>query len=243
MEKQSRCPAHLPLPACGERVGVRGHRRIFQPHGSALRQRPLTRIASLRSHSDLSPRAGRGEKAIPSSRCAFLLAPRALRQATARKAPTKGRSAERRTLETAPRIRALPPCGFAARAPFVRRARLSALYRGSCQSLPASAQSGPALHGSGQPIRSPGSQLLADRRRGRPGGFPNRPNAVCETAPGHRSRSTFRIASGMCPWTSEMDSFSSPRGANSRNSSERSQPFDVMQIFPRSLFDDGAREL
>jgi hypothetical protein len=52
----------------------------------------------------------------------------------------------------------------AARVPFRRRARLSALYRGSRQRLSALAQSGPALHGSGQPIRSPGSQLLADRR-------------------------------------------------------------------------------
>ncbi len=41
-----------------------------------------------------------------------------------------------------------------------------------------SAQSGPALHGSANgcdSVRHPGSQLLADLRRGRPGEFPNRP--------------------------------------------------------------------
>ena len=65
-----------------------------------------------------------------------------------------------------------------------------------------SAQSGPALHGSDD-MRYPGSQLLADLRRGRPGEFPNRPNTVCETAPGHRARSTFRIASGKRPSVSE----------------------------------------
>jgi len=59
----------------------------------------------------------------------------------------------------------------------------------------------------GMTVRLPGSELLADRRRGRPGGFPNRPNAVCETARGRRSRSTFRIASGTCPWTSERRGF------------------------------------
>jgi hypothetical protein len=65
------------------------------------------------------------------------------------------------------------------------------------------AQSGPALHGSDD-MRYPGSQLLADLRLGRPGEFPNRPKAACETASGHRARSTFRIASGKRPWTSEL---------------------------------------
>ncbi len=217
-------------------------------------------------------------QAISLSRCAFLLAPRALRQATARKTPAKsmipksvhgfppsrsplrrakegrirscslkrGRSAERRGVDSAgpPTSVAACPVRSSRRAlPFGKRARLPALYRGSCQRLVASAQSGPALHGSGQPIRSPGSQLLADRRRGRPGEFPNRPNAVCETAPGHRSRSTFRIASGMCPWTSEMDSFSSPRSANSRNSAGTRHPSDVTRIFFRFLFGGRAQKL
>src|SRR6201996_4489518 len=51
----------------------------------------------------------------------------------------------------------------------------------------ASAQSGPALHGRGQPIRAPGNQLLVDRRRGRPGEFPNRQHAICEIARRHRA--------------------------------------------------------
>jgi hypothetical protein len=69
---------------------------------------------------------------------------------------------------------ALPPSRIAGAAR-CRTARLSALHRGSRQNLAVLTQSGPALHGSGQPIRFPGSQLLADRRRGRPGEFPNRP--------------------------------------------------------------------
>jgi hypothetical protein len=111
--------------------------------------------------------------------------------------------------------------------PLAFRRSTAALAR----SLAALAQSGPALHGRGQPVRSPGSELLADRRRGRPGGFPNRPNAVCETARRHRTRSTFRIASGMCPWTSEIDSFSSSGRTRSRNSAGRIHPSDLMKVF------------
>ena len=44
------------------------------------------------------------------------------------------------------------------------------------------AQSGPALHGSDD-MRYPGSQLLADLRRGRPGEFPNRLRAECMAPP------------------------------------------------------------
>src|SRR5262249_42585244 len=55
--------AHLlPLPACGERVGVRGHlhkRRLASP---SLLRSPLTRNEREgRAHSDLSPQAGRGK--------------------------------------------------------------------------------------------------------------------------------------------------------------------------------------
>jgi hypothetical protein len=87
--------------------------------------------------------------------------------------------AERRKARTErprPRTGGAPPvyCAIAARAAFGGRARLPALYRGSCQGLSTLAQSGPALHGSGD-VRYPGSQLLADLRRGRPGEFPNRP--------------------------------------------------------------------
>jgi hypothetical protein len=87
-----------------------------------------------------------------------------------------------------------------------RRARLPALYRGSRQ-RPLGPRLSPVPRFMAAPgcdsVRHPGSELLADRRRGRPGGFPNRPNAVCETAPRHRARSTFRIASGKRPWMSE----------------------------------------
>jgi hypothetical protein len=69
---------------------------------------------------------------------------------------------------------------IAARAPFgnalaFRRSTAAlAKPRQNLSALAQSAQSGPALHGRGQPIRAPGSQLLADLRRGRPGEFPNR---------------------------------------------------------------------
>src|SRR5262249_35910562 len=73
----------LPLPACGERVGVRGHLRCF-----GLRRSPLTRRAPRRSRcvrigvlsaknagrrpALLSPRAGRGNAwgcSLPRRRC------------------------------------------------------------------------------------------------------------------------------------------------------------------------------
>jgi hypothetical protein len=69
------------------------------------------------------------------------------------------------------------------------------------------AQSGPALHGRGQPIRAPGSQLLADRRRGRPGEFPNRPRAVCETTRRHRSPLHQPDRLALTPQMSELDLF------------------------------------
>ncbi len=103
---------------------------------------------------------------FPFSRRGFCA--RALRHGTNKNLQTnKGRrSAERRGGRyRGPADRRCRPCFafVAARAAFGGRARLSALYRGSRQSLTALAQSGPALHGRGQPIRSPGSQLLAGR--------------------------------------------------------------------------------
>ena len=53
------------------------------------------------------------------------------------------------------------------------------------------------------PVTSLPSTSETGRRAGR-SGTQSRPGAVCETARGHRTRSTFRIASGMCPWTSEL---------------------------------------
>ena len=64
------------------------------------------------------------------------------------------------------------------------RSPLGALPRLSPVLRPA--QSGPALHGSANgfnSVRHPGSQLLADRRRGRPGEFPNRLRAECIAPP------------------------------------------------------------
>ncbi len=129
-------------------------------------------------HWSNTPLVGRGEIGISFSRCAFCSRPEVCGKLFTNGPPKMGRrSAERRGVDSAGRQQAfrLVFASIAARAPSRRRARLPALYRGSRQNLPALAQSGPALHGSGQPIRSPGSQLLADRRRGRPGEFPNRP--------------------------------------------------------------------
>src|SRR5215472_9684772 len=57
-------PPLLPLPACGERVGVGGHLRKLRPVSQSLRRGPLTRNEREgRAHSDLSPQAGRGKAA------------------------------------------------------------------------------------------------------------------------------------------------------------------------------------
>ena len=80
-------------------------------------------------------------------------------------------------------IAASPLGGFAARAPFGGRARLPALYRGSRQDFSLGSVRSRAswqrqrIHS----VRHPGSELLADRRRGRPGGFPNRPRMELRT--------------------------------------------------------------
>jgi len=104
------------------------------------------------------------------------------------------------------------PCGRGVRLA-LRRTRLSALRRGSRQVLRlGSVRSRASWDRDACASVTPGSQLLADppipiRLGGGPGEFPNRPNAVCETAPRHRARSTFRIASGMCPSMSELTLF------------------------------------
>jgi hypothetical protein len=41
----------------------------------------------------------------------------------------------------------------------------------------------------------------------------------------------------MCPWTSEMNSFSSLRGARPTNSAEQSYSSDVTRVFSHCLFD------
>ena len=57
---------------------------------------------------------------------------------------------------------------------------------------------------------SPVSSLPSSSETGRRAGravAQSRPGAVCETARGHRTRSTFRIASGTCPRESELKYF------------------------------------
>ena len=117
----------------------------------------------------------------------------------------------------------------------LRRARLAALRGGSRRSLSALAQSGPALHGSGQPVRSPGSQLLADRRRGRPGGFPNRPRAVCETAPGTALAPLFGSHPDSVPSASERRRFYSTRAACQASSPIARQRPDSALLFAPPL--------
>ncbi len=103
------------------------------------------------------------------------------------------------------------------------------------------AQSGPALHGSGD-VRYPGSQLLADRRRGRPGEFPNRPNTVCETAPGHRARSTFRIASGKRPADERAAALLLGAKELSRNIFEAASALIQQQFLKRDSHPSGSKE-
>ena len=57
----------LPLPACGERVGAEG--RLRWPQNCGAQNRGEAPSPSLRC--DLSPHAGRGEKAISFSQRAF----------------------------------------------------------------------------------------------------------------------------------------------------------------------------
>ena len=96
------------------------------------------------------------------------------------------RSAERRILRD--RSAQSERCRWAGsrRAPLLGDAL--AFRRSTAALADCSAQSGPALHGSANgchSVRHPGSQLLADRRRGRPGEFPNRPrNEVTSPIPG-----------------------------------------------------------
>jgi hypothetical protein len=115
-------------------------------------RRPLHHalLAMLASRGPPPPLSRGRMQYIPVLALRFLFAPRVLPNPHRTKAPPKSmipksvhgfrirscsqkgrRSADWRTPETVPRIRALPLCGFTARAAFDRRARLSALYRGS----------------------------------------------------------------------------------------------------------------
>jgi hypothetical protein len=60
--------AVLPLPACGERDGVRGLFRKRKLANQSLWRGPLTRnLRDARANSDLSPQAGRGEGLRPNA--------------------------------------------------------------------------------------------------------------------------------------------------------------------------------
>jgi hypothetical protein len=146
------------------------------------------------------------------------------------------RSAGRRTSRTGLPPRRCRPNGSPARSRLRGRSPFGAPPRFSPEAFRPKAQSGPALHGRGQPIRSPGSQLLADRRRGRPGEFPNRPHTVCETARGHRAHSTFRIASGTCPSMSEPGACIQRDNVVKRCRNARDYPLISRRFLLRPLF-------
>jgi len=98
---------------------------------------------------------------------------------TGRRAP-KGAGVEPRA-----RQQALPPVSRSSRRAFLLGNALAS-RRSTAALADCSAQSGPALHGSANgcdSVRHPGSQLLADWRRGQPGEFPNRLRAECMAPP------------------------------------------------------------
>ena len=121
--------------------------------------------------------------------------PSFVKQRTRTASPTKKGEAERRKAQVDLPRPARKRCRLhdvarGARPFWETRSPSGALPRLSPKALRPKAQSGPALHGRGQQIRAPGSQLLADRRSGRRGEFPNRPGRGYEPRPGHRARST-----------------------------------------------------
>ena len=155
-------------------------------------------------------------KATPFSRCAFVRAPRFANGFTKRASPKRGASAERRILRD--RSAQSERCRWAGsrRAPLLADALAFRRSTAALAKFSGLAQSGPALHGSANgchSVRHPGSQLLADLRRGRPGEFPNRPRMELRTP----SRAPLPLASIgrhrlTSLRTSEMDSFSSCMG-------------------------------
>ena len=184
-------------PSHNIRPAARNHYCAVAPDGSRP-QRPLLRLPAARREEpapDLIGGRDEGTKKSRSRAALFLRAPRFARHHAKRRSPQKKREAERRKaqgVDTASRRQVLPlvlsvhrGAAFLFFLPLrgkIREgtARLSALYRGSCQT------SRPRLgsvrsRASWQrqrdfrPVRHPGSQLLADLRRGRPGEFPNRP--------------------------------------------------------------------
>ncbi len=162
---------------------------------------------------------------------------RAICTARARASKThKGRrSAERRVLRDRSALSQRCRWAGSRRAPLLADALAFRRSTAALAKFSGLAQSGPALHGSANgfnSVRHPGSQLLADRRRGRPGEFPNRPRMRL-LAP---SRAPLPLASIgrhrlTSLKTSRMISFSSPCSIRSRNSRDARHLSDATRIF------------
>ena len=157
--------------------------RIRTDHSSAVPDFVLARLCVF--HLAASG-GGVQVKALPFSRCVF--APELLYGTKKSLQTNKGRrSAERRVVRDRSALSKRHRWAGSRRAPLLADALAFRRSTAALARFSGLAQSGPALHGSANgcnSVRHPGSQLLADRRRGRPGEFPNRPNTVCETAPG-----------------------------------------------------------
>jgi hypothetical protein len=70
----------------------------------------------------------------------------------------------------------------------------------------------------------------------------SRPRAGYKPARRRRTRPKTGCVSRPSPQRARSNSFSSPRGANSRNSAGLSYPFEMAKVFFRSLFDSRARK-
>jgi hypothetical protein len=193
-------------PPRGEKVGMRGrcreseHRRrsdALSPHpgSSESRQRPLTRIASLTLAITTPPRAaGRGDNKFPVLAARFVGA-RVLSNSERRASQARqgGGGAPKGAWVVAALAhqaeRRLRCACRGARRFWRTRSPSGALPRLSPEASRPKAQSGPALHGRGQPIRAPGSQLLADRRLAGRASFRTAREWSYEPHPGHRPRS------------------------------------------------------
>jgi hypothetical protein len=219
-----------------ETLSTKAKRRVRRPLHHASRGPP--------------PPLSRGRTTqLPVLALRFLFAPRALPTVSRNGPPQEGGGAPKGAYcETTPRYRSVAAGRVRGARRFWRtRSPSGALPRLSPETSRPKAQSGPALHGSANgcdSVRHPGSELLADRRRGRPGGFPNRPRMELRTpsqAPlPPASIGRHRLTSLK---TSEMESFSSAGGVDSRNSGGARYLVDMTGIFFRCLFDSQALKL
>ncbi len=141
-----------------------------------------------------------GWRGSPFSRRAFVCAralPKPVHEQASRASKSGRRSAERRSRSlSAPRQQASPlDLGWSR--PRAQKSGALAFRRSTAALAKASRpwlSPVPRFMGSGRvsPSITPGSELLADRRRGRPGGFPNRPRRDYEPRRGHRIPLRFR---------------------------------------------------